>query len=120
MKKNVPNICQNSNVSYDYNLAFGSLTNYLERVDSDDPPRTRYLAMRAFFHRVIPRYEEFFDPEEYDNVINDQNRVVVEKINNTVNQLNELRSKKTSNYETLQKLKSLLADLISNGNETSQ
>ena len=61
MKKNVPNICNNSNVSYDYSIAFGGLTNYLERVAEDAAPRTRHLALRAFLHRVIPtKYEEYF------------------------------------------------------------
>jgi len=117
MKKNIPNISQNSNVSYDYKLAFGSLTNYLERVDTGDPPRTRHLALRAFFHRVIPRYEEYFNLEEYDSVVNNQNSAVVEKINNIVGKLNELRSQKISDFEVLQPLKVELVSLISSGDE---
>ena len=117
MKKDVPNIRQKSNVSYDYSLAFGSLTNYLERVAADDPPRTRHLALRTFFHRLIPRYEEYFDPEEYNNVINSQNNAVVEKINNIVDKLNELRSQKISDFELLHPLRVELISLISNGDE---
>lgn len=120
MKKEVPNICHNSNVSNDYNLALGSLTNYLERVAADDPPRTRHLALRSFLHRVIPKYEEFFDPGEYDNVINNQNFAVVEKINKIVDKLNELRCKKVSGFELLQPLKVELVSLISRGDEKPQ
>jgi hypothetical protein len=120
MKKDVPNICKKSNVSYDYSLAFGGLTNYLERVADDDPPRTRHLAMRAFFHRLIPKYEEYFDPEEYNNVINDQNNTVVGEINNIVGQLNELRSQKVSDFEVLHPFKVALVRLVSNGDDKSQ
>ena len=119
MKKDVPNICQNSNVSYDYSFAFGSLTNYLERVADDDPPRTRHLALRTFLHRVIPKYEEYFDPEEYNNVINSQNNAVVEKINNIVDDLNELRSQKVSDCEVLLPFKVALAGLLSGVDEKS-
>ena len=117
MKKEVPNICKHSGVSYDYRMAFGSLTNYLEKVADNDPPRTRHLALRAFFHRVIPKYEEYFKLEEYDNVVNNQNRVVVENINNIVDKLNEQRSQKVSDFEVLHPLKIALSNLISIGKE---
>jgi hypothetical protein len=117
MKKDVPNICPKSNVSYDYSLAFGGLTNYLERVAADDPPRTRHLALRAFFHRMIPKYEAFFDPEEYDSVVNNQNNATVEKINSLVDKLNELRSQKISDFEVLHPFKVALVGLISSGEE---
>ena len=119
MKKDVPNICQITNVSYDYSLAFGGLTNYLERVAEDDPPRTCHLAMRTFFHRSIPKYEEYFNPEEYNNVINSQNNTVVEKINNIVDKLNELRSQKVSDCEVLLPFKVALVGLLSSGDEKS-
>jgi hypothetical protein len=120
MKKNVPNICRDSKVSHDYSFAFGSLTNYLERVADDDPPRTRHLALRAFLHRVIPKYEGYFSPEEYTNVINSQNSATVEKINSIVEKLNELRSQKISDFEVLQPFRESLLSLISSGNEKSQ
>tara|TARA_Y100001936_G_C15555646_1_gene399698 strand:- start:20 stop:379 length:360 start_codon:yes stop_codon:yes gene_type:complete len=119
MKKDVPNICPKSKISYDYSLAFGGLTNYLERVAADDPPRTRHLALRSFLHRVIPKYDEFFDPEEYNNVVNSQNKLVVEKINSIVGKLNMLRSQKLSDLETLQSCRGSLLSLISGGNEKS-
>ena len=119
MKKNVPNICNNSNVSYDYSIAFGGLTNYLERVAEDGPPRTRHLALRVFLHRVIPKYEEYFSLAEYNNVINSQNSAVVEKINDTVDKLNELRSQKISDCKVLKPLKEILFRLISDGDEKS-
>jgi len=115
MKKDVPNICLRSGVSHDYSLAFGSLTNYLERVSADDPPRTRHLALRAFFRRVIPRYAEYFSPEEYNNVISSQNRLIVEKINNIVDELNELRSQKISDFEVLNPFRVALVGLILDG-----
>tara|TARA_B100000686_G_C16419220_1_gene776281 strand:- start:361 stop:738 length:378 start_codon:yes stop_codon:yes gene_type:complete len=119
MKKNVPNICRDSEVSHDYSVAFGSLTNYLERVADDDPPRTRHLACRAFLHRVIPKYEEYFPPEEYEDVINSQNGATVDKINSIVEKLNELRSQKISDCEVLQPLRIALVDLISGGDKKS-
>jgi hypothetical protein len=119
MKKDVPNICPNSNVSYDYALAFGGLTNYLERVAADDPPRTRHLAMRSFFHRLIPKYEEYFEPEVYGNAVNSQNSGIVERIDSIVEKLNELRSQKISDFDVLNPLKIALVDLISNGNDKS-
>jgi len=100
-------------------MAFGSLTNYLEKVADNDPPRTRHLAMRAFLHRVIPRYEEYFNLEEYDNVVNNQNSVVVEKINNIVDKLNELRSQKISDFEVLHPFKKALGNLVSSGKENA-
>ena len=117
MKKDVPNICQHSGVSYDYRMAFGSLTNYLEKVADNDPPRTRHLALRAFLHRVIPRYEEHFNPEEYDNVVNNLNSPVVKRINNIVDKLNELRSQKISDFEVLHPLKISLVNLVLSGDE---
>ena len=117
MKKKVPNICSQSGVSYDYNLAFGSLTNYLERVADNDPPRTCHLALRTFFHREISKYEAYFDPKEYDNVINSQNNEVVAKISGIVDKLNDLRSEKISDFEVLLSFKETLVSLISSGNE---
>jgi hypothetical protein len=119
MKKDVPNICKNSKVSYDYSLAFGGLMNYLERVAEDETPRTRHLALRAFLHRVIPKYDEYFSHAEYNNVVNSQNSTVVEKINVTVDKLNELRSKKISDCKVLKPLKEILFRLISDGDEKS-
>jgi hypothetical protein len=119
MKKDVSNICQKSNVSRDYCLAFGSLTNYLERVAANDPPRTRHLALRAFFHRLIPKYDEYFDPEEYNDVVNSQNNAVIEKINNIVDKLNELRSQKISDFEVLHPFSVALVNLISSGEDKS-
>jgi hypothetical protein len=119
MKKKVPNICPNSGVSVDFCLSFGSLTNFIERVSADESPRTRHLALRTFLHRVIPKYEECFDPEEYDNVVNIQNSDTVKKINNIVGKLNELRSQKISDFEILQSSMKSLLNLIYRGDEKS-
>ena len=115
MKKNIPNICPHSGISYDYRLAFGNLTNYLERISEGDPARTRHLAKRTFLHRRIPKYEEYFDSQEYDNVINDQNRAVVELINEVVEKLNASRTQGVTDFKTLHSFKEKLLALI-NGN----
>jgi hypothetical protein len=115
MKKDVPNICKNSNVSSDYIIAFGSLTNYLERIVEDDPPRTRHLAQRAFFRRLIPKYEEYFNPEEFKDVINSRNKEVVDKINRSVDKLNVLRAQKISDFEVLSTLNKRMVKLIACG-----
>lgn len=120
MKKNIPNICERSGISYDYRLAFGNLTNYLERVSAGDPARTRYLAKRAFLHRAIPKYEEYFDPQEYDNVINDQNRATVEEINSLVEKLNELRTQGITDFDVLNPFKKLLELIEGNAKEPGE
>jgi hypothetical protein len=112
MKKNIPNICPHSGISYDYRLAFGSLTNYLERVSEGDPARTRHLAKRTFLHRHIPKYEEYFDSREYDNVINDQNHALIEQLNGIVEELNELRTQEIVDFDVLNALRMKLLGLI--------
>ncbi len=113
MKKPVPNLSSTTGVSHDYRIAFGNLSNYLERVRDNDPPRTRHLAKRAFLHRAIPRYEEYFDPESYSDVITDANRETVSRINAVVSAINELRHAEIIDYDQLHPLEQELLSLIS-------
>lgn len=113
MKKPVPNLSSTTGVSHDYRIAFGNLSNYLERIRDNDPPRTRHLAKRAFLHRAIPPYEEYFDPEIYSDVITDTNRETVARINAVVNTLNELRHAEVIDYDRLNPLEQELLSLIS-------
>ena len=108
----VPNICPVSRVSRDFRLAYGNLINYLERVEANELPRTRFLAKRSFLHRQIPRYEEYFSPEKYDGVITHENIVVIAGINQLVDRLNALREGDITDYETLAPLRDALDALI--------
>ena len=109
----VPNICSASGVSYDFRLAYGNLNNYLDRVEANESPRTRFLAKRSFLHRPILRYEEFFNPEKYDRVITDMNREVITRLNQLVQHLNELRENEAIDYEKLAPLRNALNALVS-------
>lgn len=109
----VPNICVATGVSYDFRIAFGNLNNYLERIEENEAPRTRFLARRSFLHRPIPHYQEYFSSEKYNGVITDQNREIVARINAIVDQLNRLREQEITDYETLAPLRNRLNTLIS-------
>jgi hypothetical protein len=113
MKLPIPNICPATSVSYDFRIAFGNLNNYLERIEQNEAPRTRFLARRAFLHRPIPHYNEYFNPEKYDGVITDQNRDVVVRIDAVVDQLNRLREQEVTDYDALAPLRNALNALIS-------
>lgn len=102
-----------SGVSHDFRIAFGNLSNYLERIRDNDPPRTRHLARRAFLHRAIPRYEEYFDPEAYADVITDLNRGAVARINAAIDAVNALRKANVVDYDRLHPLEQELLSLIS-------
>lgn len=113
MKKAVPNLSTATGVSHDFRIAFGNLSNYLERIRDNDPPRTRHLAKRAFLHRTIPRYEEYFSPETYANVQTESNREVVAKINAVIDTINELRKDEVVDYDRLYPFEQALLRLIS-------
>tara|TARA_Y100000310_G_C20649084_1_gene798347 strand:+ start:466 stop:801 length:336 start_codon:yes stop_codon:yes gene_type:complete len=80
-----------SGVSKDYLIAFGSLDNYLQRVENDEPPRLQFLAKRAFIQRSIKKYDEFFNGVGKDELITDKNREAIERLNSIVDQLNKIR-----------------------------
>ena len=108
--KPVPNICQESGISYEFRSAYRTLNHYIERVEADEPARTRYLALRTFRHREIQRYQEYFDPEKYERVITPVNQAAVAKLNEIVDRLNAVRKSKDVNQD-LALLLSLRAEL---------
>jgi hypothetical protein len=112
MKIPVPNLCAASGVSYDFRLAYGNLNNYLERVEANESPRTRFLAKRSFLHRPIPHYEEYFNLDKYGAVITDGNREVIARINRLVDRLNALRESEVTDYEKLAPLRDTLDALV--------
>lgn len=113
MKIPVPSTSPISGISYDFRLAYGNLNNYLERIEANESPRTRFLAKRSFLHRPIPRYEEYFNPEKYDGVITDMNREAIARIDLLVDRLNELRENEVTDYEKLAPLRNALNALVS-------
>ncbi len=113
MKKPVPNLCAASGISRDFRSAYRNLTHYLERIEAGEPPRTRFLAMRSFLHRPIPRYEEHFDPAQYNDVMNPANEAAIARINQIVGRLNALRESASADYKTLTSLRAELEDVIS-------
>lgn len=113
MKKAVPNLSTATGVSHDFRIAFGNLSNYLERIRDNDPPRTRHLAKRAFLHRAVPHYEEYFGPEAYADALTESNREVVANINTVVDAINELRKSEVVDYDRLHPLEQALLSLIS-------
>ncbi len=110
--KPVPNICESTQVSYDFKLAFGSLNNYLERVEEGDDSRTRHLAKRAFLHREILCYEDYFGSEVFQDVITAKNKDTVNKINLVVAEINERRKLQVVEYDELVELRDRLVKLV--------
>jgi hypothetical protein len=116
MKLPVPNICAASGVSCDYRLAYGNLNNYLERIENGESARTRFLAMRSFLNRAIPKYQEYFDPEKYVDVVTPRNETVVTRINELVERLNELRINEVTEFDILAPLRAALEAAIAGQN----
>ena len=110
--KKIPNIIPSTGISTDFRRAFGNLTNYMERIRENDPPRTRHLAKRSFLHRSIPRYEEFFDPSLYEDVITEFNRDTVEKLNLVIDSVNQARKENLKEDPRLPDLEKELIKLI--------
>lgn len=99
--KEVQNISEKSGVSKEYMLAFGTLDNYLRRVDKKEEPRWVNLAKNAFLHRPILKYSEYFPPAEYGDVITEKNKETIKKLNNIVDELNKMRENNQTDYEKL-------------------
>jgi hypothetical protein len=112
MQKEIPNLCPKTGISYDYILAFGNLTNYLERVEEHEDARSRHLAKRAFIHRLIPRYAEYFDPQVYENPVNGLNADTVKRIDDVVDKLNSFRLEENTDFEQLSQSRKQLLSLI--------
>jgi len=113
MKTPVPNVCEASGISYDYRLAYGNLNNYLERIENGESARARFLAMRSFLNRAIPKYQEFFDPDQYTDVITPKNESFVTRINEIVDQLNSLRTNDVTDFDSLAPMRAALDAAIS-------
>ena len=45
-------------INLEYKREFGSVENYLIRVDKNQPKRIQHLAKRSFLHRAILKYSE--------------------------------------------------------------
>ena len=108
----VPNISTESGVSRDYIIAFGSLDNFLRRIDKDEPLRLRPLAKRAFLQRKIQKYREYFDWIESEKLITDQNKEAVQKLDIIVDQINKMQEENSADYTKLFKLWKEINDII--------
>ena len=91
-------------VSADYLKAFGTVDNCVRRVVNEEGSRWIKLAHRSFLGRRILLYEEFFNPDEYDEVVNDKNRQAVNQLNQIVSKLNEMRDQGDTDHEKLSDL----------------
>lgn len=111
-KKIVENIQPQYGLSRDFKLAYGNLSNYLERIRDRDSARTRHLAKRAFIHRQIPRYDEFFNEDTYLNVITEKNKIYVYKINSYIERLNLIRLSETLDFKELSEIEHALNELL--------
>lgn len=96
----------------DYLLAFGSLDNYVRRIKNDEPPRLKNLARRAFLHRAFKKYTDFFSNIPPEQLITNQNRGEIEKIDAIVDQLNMLREQGDVDYEILAPLWDAVQNII--------
>ena len=112
MKKKIQNIKPKYGLSRDFKIAFGNLSNYLERVRDGESARSRHLAKRSFLHRAIPKYEEYFDPDIYENVITNFNSENIFKINSLINQVNEMRATENTDFAKLSLLEQELFEML--------
>lgn len=111
-KKEIPNVSKNGNISRDYILALGSVINFIESIENDEPSRTRHLAKRSFLHREVPYYEAYFSSENFNNVINDENEENIREINSIVDTINSCRLEGVVEYEVIQPLVFRIINLI--------
>ena len=101
-----------SGLSLDYKLAFASLSNLLERIAEDDSSRTKLLALKAFRHRKIKNYTEYFSDLGFDDFLTDANERQLNIIKENVDLLNELRTMEKIDVKQLQKIHSLLLSTL--------
>jgi len=111
-KKEAPNVSKKSNISRDYIMALGSVINFIESIEDNEPPRTRHLAKRSFLHREVLHYEMYFDGGSFNDVINDINKERVSEINSIVDAINSYRLQGVVEYEVIQPLVSKIINLI--------
>jgi|SaaInlStandDraft_6_1057023.scaffolds.fasta_scaffold324292_1 hypothetical protein len=114
-KKEIPNVLKNSEISRDYILALGSVINFIESIENDEPSRTRHLAKRSFLHREVPYYEAYFSSENFNNIINDENKESISEINSIVDTINSCRLEGIVEYEAIQPLVLRIINLINQG-----
>ena len=101
-----------SGLSIDYKLAFASLSNLLERIAEDDSSRTKLLALKAFRHRRIKNYVEYFTDLGYENPTTNANTRQISLIKENVDLLNELRTIERIDVNQLQEIHSSLLAIL--------
>ena len=99
--KQIPNISEKTGISRDHILAFGSIDNYIRRIEKKEELRWRRLAENAYFNRLIIKYAEYFNHSEYEQVITDKNRERVKNLDELVEEINKMRENKQKDYEKL-------------------
>ena len=109
--KRVTNLTR-TGVSADYLKAFGTVDNCVRRVDKDEGSRWIKLATRSFLGRRILSYEEFFDPSEFENVVNNRNREIVNQLNEIVDELNLMREQGDADHDRLSSLWAMVKSFI--------
>lgn len=112
MAKEVPNVNPETGVSSSYRLAYGSLSSYLGRVANGEDNRSIFLARRSYLSRRILRYEEYFKPEEYQDVVTEQNEETVKLINSVVDEINKMREDQDLDHEKLTSLVNRIEDVL--------
>tara|TARA_B100000686_G_C16801940_1_gene986716 strand:- start:6434 stop:6781 length:348 start_codon:yes stop_codon:yes gene_type:complete len=100
MKRKIPNL-NKENISKNYRKAFSTVDYFLECCQEKVDPRTKHLSKRSFLHRKIQKYGEYFDSEEYKDVVNESNCDVISKLDDLVDQLNKFREQKNLEVEEL-------------------
>ena len=125
-KKKIPDISQESKVSLDYILSWGSVKNFLDRISNEESNRAIFLAKRSLIDRRILYYQEKFDEIEYEPAINEENKIVVQKINFLVNEVNKIREDLALNredvggaYSSLNKVYQNVKELVYSGSTNS-
>src|SRR3989344_6090754 len=102
--RQIPNILENTGISRDYILAFGSVDNYIRRIEKKEELRWRRLAENTYFNRPILKYEEYFNNSEYEQVITNKNHERIKNLDELVGEINKMRENKQKDYEKLSAL----------------
>ena len=78
-------------VSKDYIKAFGPLNFYLRSIyEKHTTQKIKVFSRKNLLNFRFRRYEEWFDPEEYEDIITDKNEETIKRINEIVDELNSL------------------------------
>ena|SRR3989344_468867 len=93
MVKPIPRVGRNG-ISLEYRLALGSVEHYLKQVErykgDELGPRYIFMAARTLAQRPLLKYEEYFEPQEYEPAITEHNKNSVAQLNTVVDELNLL------------------------------